>query len=145
MTLNIYDIYIVNSISVSSAPLHLFQDLWIKIFASVENMFLSFPDNAVLTLCYTLEVISRGCMYMFYVYTILCKGHQHPQILVSTWETNTQIQYTDRFKAHCSVVWVIIKSIPLLHREMSYVYILGVDCVSKTFVTRTKEILWEVI
>lgn len=76
-------------------------------------------------------------MYIFYVYTILCKGHQHPQILVSTWETNTQIQYTDRFKAHCSVVWVIIKSIPLLHREMSYVYILGVDCVSKTFVTRT--------
>lgn len=71
------------------------------------------------------------------MYTILSKGHQHPQILVSTWETSTRIQYTDRCKAHCSVVWVIIKSIPSLHRKMSHVYILGVDCVSETFVTGT--------
>lgn len=92
---------------------------------------LSFPDNAVLTLCYTIEVISRRCMYTFYTYTILCEGHEYPQI------TSTRIQYTDRCTAHCYVVWVIIKSIPFLHREMSYVYILGVDCVSETFVTGT--------
>lgn len=144
-------IYMANFISAGSTPSFLSHPLWIKVFASVENVdrqtfaLVTPRQCSIDTVIYIISDL-QWCMYVFYMHTILPKGLEHPWILVSIWETSTQIQYTERFKPDCSVVLVIIKPMPLLHGEVHYVCILGTDCVSVRLLSLWQtQTLWEIV
>lgn len=140
-----------NFISAGSTPSFLSHPLWIKVFAPVENVdrqtfaLVTPRQCSIDTVIYIISDL-QWCMYVFYMHTILLKGLEHPRILVSVWETSTQIQYTERFKPDCSVVLVIIKPMPLLHGEVHYVCILSTDCVLVRLLSLWQtQTLWETV